>query len=760
MSITRARTTHLPPVDGAPAPAARRPVSRARKALRTAGAPSPPEDSVELRLAAALAVIVGVLSCLAAGEVGASVAAVSATSIAVGSIFSYLTRRRPWVRMTPLLTVAAIAVFVWFAIALGRATAGDAAASVGHLDGLLAILFIWIQVIHSFDLPSRRDLAFSLAGSATLIVVGATRDPNAGFAIYVASWTILCAWGLSARWASMAGSRSPAGVGAVGIGVASLATAMVLLAILPPPSAHSPSYFPFSLGAPSSMGPTGANASITGPGAGAGGQSHASSKIGIGGYLGFAGPLDTAIRAPLSKTVVMYVRATKPSFWTAETYSHWSGRSWTSPPSKPYAVRSRGTAVNLEPLESDVPLFSLSSRYTVNDLQTFTLAKMRANLIFAAEKPTELWVPAHKVLVDPGGAISSPVTMGPGTVYSVLSQLNEPSPAYLRRSPGNGPSLAPPEVATYTQLPTSYRRVRALAMSITRGRHSLYGKVMALENWMARHLHYSTSIPPLPPGHDAVNTFLFQDRTGYCEQISTALAVMLRTLGVPTREAVGYVPGSYDALTGLYTVTASDAHAWVQVWFPGVGWLSFDPTARIPQAAGSPAGQLIGELDSISHDAPLMAALAALCALAVALKLRRTVRAKRASRRKVTWSGAMSRRLERAGAHQGVPRSRGETLSEYSRRLDRSCAAAAVQNEPADHTPPLPPPRARHLASVAPPGGFESFAALISQDAYAPSPLDDAARAQVQVTLRRLRSPAARARIRYAVRPRRRRRSQ
>ena len=65
----------------------------------------------------------------------------------------------------------------------------------------------------------------------------------------------------------------------------------------------------------------------------------------------------------------------------------------------------------------------------------------------------------------------------------------------------------------------------------------------ALEAWMGRHVRYSTDIPPLLPGQDAVNQFLFGTRVGYCEQISTALAVMLRTLGVPTREAIGYVPG-------------------------------------------------------------------------------------------------------------------------------------------------------------------------------------------------------------------------
>ena len=105
---------------------------------------------------------------------------------------------------------------------------------------------------------------------------------------------------------------------------------------------------------------------------------------------------------------------------------------------------------------------------------------------------------------------------------------------------------------------------------------------------MSTHVRYTTDIPPLPAGADAVTSFLFGSRRGYCEQISTATVVMLRTLGIPARETVGYVPGSYDPLTDLYEVQANDAHAWVQVWFPGYGWQNFDPTAHVPLANPSP----------------------------------------------------------------------------------------------------------------------------------------------------------------------------
>ena len=110
--------------------------------------------------------------------------------------------------------------------------------------------------------------------------------------------------------------------------------------------------------------------------------------------------------------------------------------------------------------------------------------------------------------------------------------------------------------------------------------------MQSLIHWIGAHTRYSQDIPPLPAGADTVDEFLFGNRVGFCEQISTSLAVMLRSLGIPAREAVGYVPGGYDPITDLYQVHANDAHAWVQVWFPGYGWQDFDrrrPCRPAPQ---------------------------------------------------------------------------------------------------------------------------------------------------------------------------------
>jgi hypothetical protein len=219
--------------------------------------------------------------------------------------------------------------------------------------------------------------------------------------------------------------------------------------------------------------------------------------------------------------------------------------------------------------------------------------------------------------------------------------------------------------ASSLQLPHAYPRVAALAEKITAGDTNNYDKVESLIAWMGAHTHYSTDIPPLPAGADTVDEFLFGNRVGFCEQISTSLAVMLRSLGIPTREAVGYVPGPYDPITDLYQVRANDAHAWVQVWFPGFGWQSFDPTAVVPLANPDPGTAALDDIGHALGRIPLVPVAVALLSLALVATFLHWRRA-----RPLTWAERIARSAERAGRRAGRPRRPYETFSEYATTLD------------------------------------------------------------------------------------------
>jgi hypothetical protein len=142
---------------------------------------------------------------------------------------------------------------------------------------------------------------------------------------------------------------------------------------------------------------------------------------------------------------------------------------------------------------------------------------------------------------------------------------------------------------------------------------------------------------------------------------------MARSVGIPARLVTGFVPGSRDALTGRFVVRERDAHAWAEIWFPGIGWQGFDPTASVPLAGNAKSSG--SWLESARHNAVPLAIFAVLVTIMVAslpevMAARRRRRARRAS-----WSAQALHRLERAGRKAGRARARSETPREYARVL-------------------------------------------------------------------------------------------
>jgi transglutaminase-like putative cysteine protease len=131
----------------------------------------------------------------------------------------------------------------------------------------------------------------------------------------------------------------------------------------------------------------------------------------------------------------------------------------------------------------------------------------------------------------------------------------------------------------YLQLPDSLPlRVINLALELTANQPNSYAKIKALEGYLRRHYSYTTAIPNTPKGRDFVDHFLFDLQEGYCTYFATALAVMGRAAGVPTRYLSGFVTPAIPAANGAYYVAGTDAHAWMEAYLPGLGWLPFEAT--------------------------------------------------------------------------------------------------------------------------------------------------------------------------------------
>ncbi|WP_271005031.1 transglutaminase-like domain-containing protein [Listeria seeligeri] len=142
-------------------------------------------------------------------------------------------------------------------------------------------------------------------------------------------------------------------------------------------------------------------------------------------------------------------------------------------------------------------------------------------------------------------------------------------------------------VSKYTQTPSELpKRVATLANKITKDADSIYDKTKAIESYLSAsgEFTYSTDdAKETPNGTDYVDQFLFETKIGYCDNFSTSMVIMLRTLGIPTRWAKGYTPGEGEKDAkgdkATYTITNNNAHSWPEVFFPGTGWVPFEPTA-------------------------------------------------------------------------------------------------------------------------------------------------------------------------------------
>lgn len=135
----------------------------------------------------------------------------------------------------------------------------------------------------------------------------------------------------------------------------------------------------------------------------------------------------------------------------------------------------------------------------------------------------------------------------------------------------------------YLQLGDSVTpRTIELALEITRGTEDPYARAVRIEEWLRSNIVYDERVAAPPGDDDVVDYVLFENRRGYCEHYSSAMTVMMRALGIPARTVVGYYPGDYDAARGGFLYRQLNAHAWTEIFFPGYGWIPFEPTANRP----------------------------------------------------------------------------------------------------------------------------------------------------------------------------------
>ena len=165
--------------------------------------------------------------------------------------------------------------------------------------------------------------------------------------------------------------------------------------------------------------------------------------------------------------------------------------------------------------------------------------------------------------------------------YQVFSFLESPTAA---RDPELVNPLSDGERQAHLQLPRLDPRIPALAKSVVTGAITPNAQARALEKYLRTNYGYTLELPKTEP-QDPLAFFLFHRRKGHCEYFASAMAVMLRTVGIPSRVVTGFQSGVYNPISGSQLIRSSDAHSWVEAWLPDRGWTTFDPTPPDPNAA-------------------------------------------------------------------------------------------------------------------------------------------------------------------------------
>jgi MYXO-CTERM domain-containing protein len=367
-------------------------------------------------------------------------------------------------------------------------------------------------------------------------------------------------------------------------GVAAIVAAAALFMAMPRVPASLIRTPPFRL-SPAGGTPADPSRSVTNPGLAAPGADGVV-DFAPNAYPGFSDAMDLRSRGRLSDDIAFRVRADRPALWRAEAFDRYDGSVWTASNDEWRSLQLSGESGSFE------VGYGIGWR-TDTLLQTFYIDRQEPNVLFAAANAERIYFPSGGVQENRVGAIRTPILLDPGTIYSVESTIPVATPEELRQL---GPfDRSSPAVAPYLQLPSELpTRDRDLARSIAGGSATEYDTVQTVQTWLRTNTTYDLTVPREPNGVDAVDWFLFNTRRGFCEHIASAMVVLLRSEGIPARIATGYGPGERNPLTGYFEVRESDAHAWVEVLYPTVGWVPYDPTFGVP-VASEPWGSLVGQ---------------------------------------------------------------------------------------------------------------------------------------------------------------------
>jgi transglutaminase-like putative cysteine protease len=254
-----------------------------------------------------------------------------------------------------------------------------------------------------------------------------------------------------------------------------------------------------------------------------------------------------------------------PLYWRSFTYDVYTGHGWLTSQTQESLFQAN------DPLQADHAADHIPIQQIVRPVEG------AGGVVYAAGEPVSMNLASDAAWRSSGDLFGIRLeSTGSYVVHSLVPVIDERTlraagqqyPAWVRQRY----LVLPPDVPG---------RVKDLAIQLTASAPTPYDRAKAIESYL-RTYPYTLHVPRPPSDRDLVDYFLFDLRKGYCDYYASAMVVLARAAGIPARLAIGYASGTYNLNSKLYVVSEANAHSWVEVYFPGIGWVPFEPTAAQP----------------------------------------------------------------------------------------------------------------------------------------------------------------------------------
>jgi protein-glutamine gamma-glutamyltransferase len=569
------------------------------------------EDSVLLRVLVQILVSVGIIATDIAAQTQMSLWAIPLSII--GAVWSWYRRRRRNITIKFFLAMAMIAAMAAFLKNL-----------IGNLNDtrlVLAELLVQLQVLHSFDIPRRKDLGYSMTIGLILLGVAGTVSQTMAFAPLLVVFLAIALPTLVLDYRSRLGLAVPQTNSAgykryrlsadlswrrlVAFLLVIIMLGLTIFALMPRLPGYQLRSFPVSspveqqgefdaeqIVNPGYVKDGKVNPKKKGKAGGSGGDGE-SGEVDKTFYYGFNSTIDQSLGGEMEPKLVLRVRSQAAGFWRVLAFDRYTGKGWEiSRNDKSETLkRSNWSFRFLLPQRT-------RSKKTKEVVQSYTAVSELPNVIPALSYPREIYFPTREIGLDAEGSIRSPVGLLEGLTYTVvsqvpyrdrdlLSQATTDYPENIRKYYLDVPKGIAPQVKKLTESVLADYQQKQVGKS-QKELNSTHEIALYLAQYLKQHYQIPSNplgLSPLKENEDLVDSFLFRCEKadsacqpgGYPDQFPTVLTVMLRSVGIPARLVVGFAPGNFNPFTGLYEVHNTDAYAMTEVFFPDYGWFAFDP---------------------------------------------------------------------------------------------------------------------------------------------------------------------------------------